>query len=92
MRGSMFVANPWARHPMRPLSPVLGQTCEGGVCPMNPPADQGCPGGVCPVTPPTTPPVAPSSTPADTSEPSPFPIAPVAAGVGVLVLAAFLLG
>jgi len=90
MRGSMFVATAWGRHPLRPYTPVrMGQTvtCDGDVCridrstqpaPTPPPAN--------PVAPPAP---APSTTPPTEAES--FPIVPVAVGAGALILAAVLL-
>jgi hypothetical protein len=81
MRGSMFVANPWARQPMRPIVSVrLAQTCPidaaPGECPFEPE----------PLPDPTVTPPTPSSQPGTDS----FPIVPVAVGAGALVLAALL--
>lgn len=75
MRGSLFVANPWARQPMRPLT--LGQACEGGVCPITPPPE---------LNPSSN--IPPSVKPAESS----FPVVPVVAGAGALLLAALILG
>lgn len=94
MRGSLFVANPWARQPMRPLASVqLGQTmeCDGNVCRITRPPVQPEP---TPVTPPPPTADAPTITaPAPSaSEESSFPVVPVVAGVGAIALAALLLG
>lgn len=79
MRGSMFVATAWGRHPLRPYSPVrMGQdvVCDGDVCRMEPPA------AAVPSSP------APTTTPPTSNE---FPIVPVAIGAGALILVAALL-
>lgn len=85
MRGSMFVANPWARQPMRPIVSVrLAQTCPVNAAP-----------GECPLEPqPETLP-DPTLTPSAPTQPSQqgadsFPVVPVAIGAGAIVLAALL--
>ena len=80
MRGSMFVANPWARQPLRPI--VTVRLAQAQTCPIN------AAPGECPLekdreTPPTSP--DPTQQEAYT-----FPIAPVAVGAGALLLAALL--
>lgn len=85
MRGSMFVATAWGRHPLRPYTPVrMGQTvtCDGDVCRVERPGQ--------PTPPPvvTTPPVVVTNPPVVVEE---FPIVPVAVGAGALILAAILL-
>jgi hypothetical protein len=81
MRGSLFVASPWGRQPMRPVTVIrLAQTCPVNAAP-----------GECPLEEPSQPTVP--TGPGATSEPeSSFPVVPVVAGAGVLVLAALLLG
>ena len=91
MRGSLFVANAWARQPMRPMMAArMAQStvqCEGGVCKLTPPPATEPP----PATQP--PPVQnPSTPPVVTTEESSFPVVPVVAGVGALLIAAALLG
>lgn len=78
MRGSMFVANAWGRHPLRPFTPVrMGQNvvCEGDVCRVEPP----------PADPVVLPPSGVVTNPKVVVEE--FPIVPVAVGAGALILA-----
>jgi len=90
MRGSMFVATDWGRHPLRPYSPVrMGQNvvCDGDVCRVTPPPGPAPAPPPAPVNPPAPNPVP---APAVTVEES-FPIVPIAIGAGALILVAALL-
>lgn len=90
MRGSMFVATAWGRHPLRPYTPVrMGQTvtCDGNVCRVDRTTQP------LPTTTPTNTVVPPAPEPTTTppTEAEAFPIVPVAVGAGALLLAAVLL-
>ena len=89
MRGSVFIATPWARQPLRPMSRRMGQevVCDGDVCRITRPPAQTPPATTPPAT---TPPVVVTPPPVVVEESS-FPVVPVVAGVGGLALLALLL-
>jgi len=82
VRGSLFMGSPWARTPVAPLGRArLSQTCPIDAAP-----------GECTVPDAQPPATDPSTTPTTTDHSvSAFPIVPVAAAAGGLILLATLL-